>query len=413
MPITKNLCGAIEIGISFCGMDKKRLLLTACPLYLIFFMGDAFLSSYFSLYFIERGMDASQTSILLGMIPFALFLGCFLLSPIAKNPKRAIWLYRICAVLEAGLTLGYAFCTTYTALLAVTFLVAFFNSAPFSFIEGYIVPMTKKSNVSYSSIRIFGTLGYLVALVIGFFILDSIKISDCLFISAGLFAFAFGISFLIPKSEEEIQKGEDMHAKSQPLFTRPFIFYFLFVTFFFGAFNAMTYILPIRLSGLGMSDAEYSLTRASGIVTEMICLLLIPLFAKRLRNYQLPLALCAALIASSAGVGIFIQNPYVLGYSSWLLSGIGKAFYFAFSSLFVIKLCGEKNLSKALVLLSGTGNLVSTLLNLASDTIYTNLTFEGYFAFIAGMEILGIVFLVLTQIDFKNMKSGPVRSENQ
>ena len=57
--------------------------------------------------------------------------------------------------------------------------------------------------------------------------------------------------------------------------------------------------------------------------------------------------------------------------------------------------------------------MVSTLLNLASDTIYTNLTFEGYFAFIAGMEILGIVFLVLTQIDFKKMKSDPIGSENQ
>ncbi|MCR5078523.1 MAG: MFS transporter [Bacilli bacterium] len=389
-------------------MSKKRLLLTTCPLYLFFYMGDAFLTSYYSLYFMERGMEPGQVSILLGVIPFALFLGCFLLSPIAKNPKRALILFQLCALFEAGLSFAYSYCDNFVSLLLVTIAVAFFDSAPFSFIEGYVAPLAKKANVSFSTIRLFGTIGYIISLLLGYFVLSALPIRDCFYFASLLFLLAFGVSFLIP-SHRKLQNSRDNPAgneeEKKPLFNKNFVMFLLFNLFFFGAFNAMLYVLPIRLTGLGLTEAEYSLARSIGICGELVMLLLTPLFVNKLKGRKLPIIISALFIFLASSFGIFIFNAYGLGYSALVMSSVGKAFFFAFESYLLMELVGERNLAKALVVISASSHLTSTLLNLASNSIYENWTYSGYFGLIAGLEAIGIVFLLLIKRNGENLSS--------
>lgn len=377
-------------------MDKKRLLWICCPLYLLFFAGDCFLSSYYSLYFLERGMTTEQIAILLGVVPFALFLGCFVLSPFAKNPKRALWLYRFCALAEVGFILGYAFCTEFVPLLVLTFFVGFFNSAPFSFLEGYVAPLAKHDGVPYSSIRLFGTAGYAVALVIGYFFLQSFPVQNCCYFAVALFAVSFVFSFLLRDHPHKAGEQQETEA-SKPLFSKSFVFFLLFGLFFIGSFNAMAYVLPIRLSFLGMSDADYSLCRGIGIITELILMIFIPLFPPLRKAKKGPLFVAGAFILIGTSFGIYFAEANALGYLNLVFSGLGKGFFFAFMSLFLLDIVGEKNLPKAMTLLLGCEHMASTLLNLLSNTIYENLTFPGYFALICGLELIGIVFLVFAK----------------
>ena len=307
--------------------------------------------------------------------------------------------------MEAGLIVGYAFCDNFVSLLILTTLVAFFNSAPFSFIEGYVVPLAKQNKTSYSFIRMFGTIGYIVALLLGSLLLNFISIRDCLFISCSLFALSSVASFfLLEHEEQQFENAGDVDAFSPPLLSKSFIFYVLFAFFFLGAFNAMGYILPLRLTALEMSDSAYSLSRGVGICGELVCLLLIPLFAKHLQTFKIPLIISASLILLSSSVGIFLDNPFALGYSSFILSGSGKAFRFAFEPLFLILIVGDKNLPKALVILSGAANLTSALLNLFSDFLYVSWGFAGYFVFITVLQTIGFLFLLLAK-----EKEVPVR----
>ena len=383
-------------------MSKKRLLFTTCPLYLFLYMGDAFLSSYYSLYFVNRGMNANEISILLGVIPLALFAGCFLLSPLAKNGRRTLILYQICALAEAGLCIAISYCDNFVSLLLVTIAVAFFNSAPFSFIEGYVVPLAKKAKVSYSSIRLFGTLGYIISLFIGYFVLNVLPIRDCYYFASLFFLLSFGVAFLVP-THRKLKNSRDnpttVEEEKRPLFNKNFVLFLVFNMLFFGAFNSSFYVLPLRITGLGLTEAEYSLARSIGICGELIMLLLIPLFVDKLKGKKLPILISASIIMLSSSFGIYVFSGYGLAYSSLILSSVGKAFFFGFESYLLIELVGERNLPKALVMISASCHITSTLLNLVSNTVYENWTYSGYFGLITGLEILGIVFLLLVRKD--------------
>ena len=140
-------------------------------LYLLFFIGDAFLTSYHSLYFIERGMDEGQQSILLGLLPFSIFLGCFTMGFLDKSPKMTIWLFRLSALIETIGVLIYAYCTSFFSLLILSFILGFFNGAPFAFMDSFSNIYLKKTKIPFSYIRMFGTLAYILALFAGYFLL--------------------------------------------------------------------------------------------------------------------------------------------------------------------------------------------------------------------------------------------------
>lgn len=379
-------------------VTKKKLFLLACPLYLFFYMGDAILSSYYALNFINRGMDEHQQSVLLGLIPLSLFLGCIVLSEIAKTRKRALWLFRICAFLEAALVFGYHFCDTYVSLLILTPLLGFFNGAPFALIEGYLVPLTKKYGGSYSNIRLFGSIGYIVSLGMGYFVLSNLPLQNAYFFSCAFFFIALALSLLFPKEREDLfperKEQKDAPKKKNAVFTYGAIIFILSNFFFYGAFNAATYILPVRLNGLGFLDQDYSLARAFGVTVELIALLLMPFLKKLSKNYLVPMLLGSSILALSIGFGVFVNDPWVLAYATFALSGIGKAFIFAYQSLLLEELVGDQSLGKVLTVATGGINLSTAILNNASSYLYNAISFQGYFGLMTGIGALGVVLLL-------------------
>ncbi len=379
---------------------KKSFLTVSCLIFLIFWMADAFLSSYYSHYFIANGMDATQQSILLGIIPFALFLGCLVLSPIAKTSRMALRMFQLCALIEGALSFVFVFCSSFWALLPITFLLGFFNGAPFAFIEGYVAPRVKAYGVPFSVVRMCATFGYIVSLTLGYFVLSNLPIQDCYYFSGSLFIAAFIISFFLDKNIKvrHREKKTEKPAVSGKFISKTLIIFLISQLLLYGGFNAMNYLLPVHLKGLGLSDAEYSLIRAIGVSAEFIMMLLIPLFAKKIRRYKTPILVASFICFGATSCGVFITDSYGLAYSAFILSGIGKALIFAYQSLFLEDIVGRERLAEALTINTGLVNLTSALLNLLSSTIYTAWGFPAYFGLISGMELLGIVFVFLIRV---------------
>ena len=131
-------------------MKIKRLFFSLAGLYLLFYIGDAFLTSYHSLYFVERGMTPEQQSILVGSLPFSIFLGCFIMGFLDKNPKMTIWLFRFSALIETIGVIIYAYCTSFWSLLLLSFILGFFNGAPFAFMDSFANIYIKDTKIPFS-----------------------------------------------------------------------------------------------------------------------------------------------------------------------------------------------------------------------------------------------------------------------
>ncbi|MBE6127574.1 MAG: MFS transporter [Erysipelotrichaceae bacterium] len=396
-------------------MTKKRLFLLACPIYLFFYMGDALLTGYYALNFLNRGMDEHQQSVLLGLIPFALFLGCIFFSFIARTRKRAIWLFRICALLEAGLVLGYYWCDTYVSLLILTPLLGFFNGAPFALIEGYLVPLTEKYGGHYSNIRIFGSLGYIVSLAGGYFILSQLPLQNSYFFSCAFFFIALILSFfLYDHSEDDLpsRTNEDIKEKEKDRLTKTALVaagIFIVANFFFyGVLHAATYLLPVRLRTLGFLDQDYSMARAIGVMIESGAMLLMPLLPRITKSKFIPVYIGASLFVAGVSMGIYFNDPWWLVYLFFAITGIGKAFLFSYQSLLLEEIVGKKALSLVFTFTTGAINLAAAIWNLSSSWIYDAIGFQGFFIMITVAGAAGVLLLLLLLLMKRHHKLSPV-----
>lgn len=397
-------------------MSKKRLLLSACPLYLLFYIGDAFLCSYYSLYFIERNVDDHQRAILLAVIPFAMFVGCTVFSSLAKNSARSLWLYRFCLLAEAGLVLLYILCDSFYPLLVVTAIIGFVNGAPFSLIEGYLVPRIEHRGGNYAWIRIFGSIGYAVSLLAGFFMLQYIKIHQCFYFASGFFLSALALSFLFHEKDAKPSDPIDGGYKGEPVPHKHFklshaaIIYCLSQMLIYGSFNGCAYIFPVHLNSLGFPDANYSLMRGIGVVIEIAFFLLIPLAHRLFRNKKVPIILAGSFFAVSTISGVFFLEPWSLSWAFFTLNSIAKALLFSYQATLLNEVVGEDELIRVLTVSTGGINLCSAALNLFSAKIFEAWGYQGYFGLITFMEAIGVAlvfFLPRKQQDESEPVSAP------
>ncbi|MBQ2069441.1 MAG: MFS transporter [Bacilli bacterium] len=376
-------------------MLKRKVLLTFAPIYLLFFMGDALLSSYFALYFIENGLTSFQQSLLLSLIPFSIFAGCLVLSPLAKGAKRTLWLFRLCALIEGVLAFVFFFCHDFVPLLIVVILVCFFNGAPFAFVESLGSMAAEKNGLAYANIRMFGTLGYIVSLGFGAIVLRYMPFERVYFFSAALFLLSIPVTFFYKPKEEEKAADEVVEGKpkKEKANLKKVAILLLSLTLFYGAFNGAAYIIPIRLNGLGLSDSGYSLMRATGILAEFISLLLIPFLRKYIKDKRIPLMISAGLIILGTSFALFLQEAYALALTFLIITSIGKSFLFAYQAMLIEEKVGRTGLGIALTLANGLSYATAGTLNLVSSTIYTNLSFEWFFGLVVALEVAGFTLL--------------------
>ena len=132
-------------------------------------------------------------------------------------------------------------------------IIGFVNGAPFMLIEGYIVPMLKARGSSYSNVRLFGTLGYIVSLFLGYFILEYLKIQDCYFFSSAFFAVSFVLAFFLRSdAPAAVETKNEANLPEKKADMRGIVLFIVFYFFLYGTFNVLMYLLPIHLNGLGM-----------------------------------------------------------------------------------------------------------------------------------------------------------------
>jgi len=339
-------------------------------------------------------MNDHQQSVLLAIIPFALFTGCLLLSYLAKKPSRALWLFRLCALVEGCLVFSYIFCTDYVALLIITFFIGFFNGAPFALIEGYLVPIIKEKKGNYALVRLFGTLGYIVSLGLGFFALRYFPVSNTYYLSTALFLASLGVSFFLRERapEESIQPIKEV--RFTKILTPSCIFYLLFAALLYGAYNASGYQLPALLNQLGFADEHYSLARCMAVVTELVFLLLAP-FVARLLKKKVALFLACFFIMFATTFPFWSSDSWTIAYGNLISGHVGKALLFAFEALWLSEIFGDSALSWILMAKTGAYNLISAVLNLSGNYLSRTWTYHGYYLFLLGLELIGFVFFVL------------------
>ena len=372
-------------------LDKNLTLLRLT--YFVAFFADALFTPFIALYFLSVGLTSKECGILLSIVPFATFFGNYFCSFFAKRFRRGLFLLHCLSLFEGIAVLIIGFTSQFCGILVLLILFSFNNSSYFQIQDAYAAVETKNKGSSFYSVRIFGSLAYACALLLGFFLIKGLSYKNLFILSSSFFFFDFAMTFFLTSESNPaivVRPNENLERTLKSL---PFVFYLVFYVLIYGSLSIGSYVLPIHLKNLGLADNEYSAFNALRVGCEIVMVLFSARLYKWMRGYRNCLIVASSLfILSSLSVAIF-NEPYLIVTTNYMMRGIGGGLFIVASVGYVQAWVGDSMLGKALTIVAGSMNVFTGIGNLVSPYLYDSLSFNALFGILACIQVVGLLFM--------------------
>ena len=371
--------------------------------YLSSFFGDALFTPFIALYYISIGFSDFQRGILLALIPISTIVGNFIYGKLSNKLTRNIRLLKLLGLMNALIIILIGFIKNYYVLLFLTALFGLNNSPYFSMQDGVGVSLCEQEKKIYSRTRMFGSIGYCLALISGSYLVDLFNYTIIFIISGSFFALVNVILLFVkaPKDDEiELEKKKISYKElfSNKLFVKYILFYLLLNGMWvIGESYSSTYF-----NYLDVSDSTYSLMFGIQVGIEVLVIFLISKFIKKQEYLKFVLiSSCFVIAIRYLIMGTLIPVDILIVIVS-ILRGIGWGGLLSSHLPVVKKILGIDLTTKGITFLAILTNLIGSIGNFVSPYIYTGLSFQWLYLIFGFVQVIGII--VLLTINFKFLK---------
>jgi len=279
--------------------------------YLFFFASLGALIPYWSLYLKSLGYSAQEIGIFMAIIMATKIISPNIWGYIADRTGRRMAIIRLGSLLALICFAGVLIAQTFWWLVVVMVAFSFFWNAALPQFEATTFNHLGKDTHHYSSIRLWGSIGFIITVVLLGPLLDDNGASILPYFLLVLFAGIWLSSLIAPESASNHHSADDVHLWS--LLKKPTILALLFVCLFMQMSHGTYYTFyTIYLSESGYTNSVIGQLWALGVIAEVVVFLfmhkLVPKFGL-LFLLQLSLALTAIRWLL---IGFFVQEVFVL-----------------------------------------------------------------------------------------------------
>ena len=238
-------------------------------LYFFYFATVGVMFPYWGPYLNSLGYDASSIG-LLAAIPMATkIIAPNLWSWLADKTGSLFFLIRLGAVLAAVGSVGIIFNSDIVALAIALFIFSFFWNAILPQFEVVTLDYLGVKAKYYSRIRVWGSIGFIVAVVFLGWYFETFSLSSLPWILLLILLSVCAACFLLPRHTLNHQEQENLSLRS--IFMAPSIVYFFLVVFFLQISHGVYYgFYSIFMESYGYSKIEVGLLWAVGVVAEIV-----------------------------------------------------------------------------------------------------------------------------------------------
>jgi PPP family 3-phenylpropionic acid transporter len=290
--------------------------------YLFYFASLGALVPYWSLYLKSLGFSVTEIGQLIAILMATKIVAPNVWGWIADHTGQRMAIVRIASLLGAIAFAGVFLDSSYWWLMLVMTVFSFFWNASLPQFEATTMNHLGEDTWRYSSIRLWGSVGFIVAVVLLGPLLDSYGAGLLPGVVLVLFAGIWFSSLLVPESA-----AGHLPLEQRPLrevLGRPFVISLLVVCFLIQASHGPYYaFFTIYLEDFGYSRALIGQLWGLGVIAEIIIFLamsrLLPRFgARRLLLVAVGLTsvrwLLIALYASNLGIILFAQTLHAASF---------------------------------------------------------------------------------------------------
>ena len=162
------------------------------------YFGDAFFYPFFALYLKKTGLIEGEIGFILSITPIISIIANPIYSYFCKSSIITKNVLKVITVLEAIVITIIGFSTNFYLVSILTVLLAISGSCHYGLMDSFTAVYAEESGVKYSTIRIFGSIAYIIATTLGGYIIELIGYSYSFIISSVLFI-ASGILYQLIK----------------------------------------------------------------------------------------------------------------------------------------------------------------------------------------------------------------------
>lgn len=178
--------------------------------YFFYFAYLGAFAPFFALYLTSVGMNAVEIGVLMALPQLTRILAPHLWGWLADHTGRRIGVVRISGAAGMVAFLGVFVGDSFAWLFAVLFVMMFFWSAALPLVEATTLSKLGDETARYGRIRVWGSVGFIAAVVAVGYLIDATAPRSVLWVIAGLMAGMLLLSFTLSEAKPEPHESDDL-----------------------------------------------------------------------------------------------------------------------------------------------------------------------------------------------------------
>ncbi|MDD7549355.1 MAG: MFS transporter [Bacilli bacterium] len=387
-------------------MKGKKAFYYVVIIYLVRYFGDSLFYNFLNRYYYYLGFSSFELSVLLALLPLMAVISNLVLSKVANSNRRNFILLLIWSLLEGLGICGFFFAKYFVFVLLLDIVCFFCTTSYYNLLDTFGVKICEVNSKSFSSIRVFGTIGYILGTFLGGIFIKNLSYEVTFLIGGSLYLLTcfllLGFKFIDFKESEE---KEVVKIEYKKIFSNKcFIYYFIFGVILISINNSSDSLYGLFTASIGVKDDIFGYFSSATVAIEAILLFLTSFF-KRKRFFLL---LSIGLIAEIVKL-VFFSIPNMNEYyylSAQLLRGITFGSYLASNVALLMDVLNEKYFSSGLFILTSMQQLVLALINNVSPHLVNSIGYNLTFLILLTISASSSIFLILARKNYNKIRQG-------
>jgi len=362
--------------------------------YFFYFAFIGVFMPYFGLYLQSLSFSAWDIGVLMSQMQLMRLFGPYLWGMLSDRLGHRVVIIRITALVTLLVFSGLFFAHSFEALLVALALHSFFWVATLPLVETLTFEHLHENSARYSRVRLWGSVGFVVAVLGAGALLDYFPVSSLLWVCVAILAGIVLCSLLVP--EAPIRPHIDEHLPIGDILRQPQVKAFLAACFLMtAAHGALNVFYSIYLASHGYSTSVVGGLWSLGVLAEIVVFFFMSRVMQRCSLRFILLASFVAAVVRFAMIGWGVDSMAVLLLTQ-LMHGLTFGAFHSASIATVNRWFPGRARSRGQALYAsvsfGAGGLVG---GLASGWSWDALGAELTFGLGSGFALVGLILVAI------------------
>lgn len=371
-------------------------------LYLSRYIAEFLFYSVFPLYLKKLSYSGTQIGLILSLSPLLLVMALPFWSRFdSGSARKKVLIIAAVSTIALQIVLSVPMQFVFFALFAA--LYAIFKAPFYPSIDALATIYSMENKIEYSSLRAFGSLGYIIAVVVATSLIDRVSFVWLLSLSTALFLILILSTISLKPLQSDIIKGEDKSNLKLLFKNHYFIIFLIAQVFVFSTFMINCGFDLLYLDSRGVSPAFFGISTIGRVSIEIISFFIL---VKLKIPYKKMFVILPAFFLVQSILYFFTVNIYII-LTITMLTGFPGGALFYLNNKYIARIVRIKNITKATYITAIVQNLFIAIFTFLSGIIIDHIGIRYIYLFTGCSFIFSIPFIA---IFFKNVENKNIFS---